>query len=276
MWEVHLLPFLLWFSWEDIKKREIEDMAVYALFWMGILINFLNPRLVISLPVTLAVLLPLHLAGVFAVGDLWIGLIVAAHHPLTFIGPAVVIGGILLGAVYSLIRVFTKKPKQWIKIAVETFSRITPFGVHPLLGLLSLPITKRFPFLGLVVLPFSNPTSVILFTTTALVVRAVFEAPTVFTMEKKPEEGDIPAEVVDEKGNRYPLTLSVYLKIIKGEMKPVHSLGADGLTKADVERLKALGIEKIKVREPLPLIPFITLAYVIIMGVTLLGMWPFS
>ncbi len=273
---MHLLPFLAWFSWEDLKKREIDDGAVYALFWTGILLNFMNTHLIPSLLVTLAILLPLHLAGIFALGDLWMGLVVAAHHPFPLAGVAVVVGGVLVGALYSFLLILLRRPRAWLRAVVEFVGVAAPFGVHPLLGLLLLPITRKYFLVGLLLLPFSSLPSVFAMTSVLLIIKALFEAPAVFTHLKEPEVGDIPAEVVDKGGKRFPLNLATYIGILRGEIRPVHSLGADGLTEADVERLKRLGIEKIRVKEPLPLIPFIAVAYIIIMGVVTLGMWPFS
>ena len=269
--ELLLFPFLIYFSFTDWKTREIDDKFVYLAFLVGVLLNFpqLN-ELGYSLVITAAVAGTLYFLGAFAQGDFWIALIISAFLPEPLmnipLGIWALLGGVLLGGVYGFLKMLLRDPKGWVKTWVNTFLYSIPFAVNPLLGILLVYLFKDCPWIFLLLLPLSkNLLPIALsFLIAGTALRAMKEASNVFTVEKEIEEGDIPAEVIDKEGKRYPLNWKTLLKIQRGEIKPLHSIGADGLTKEDVDRLRKIGIQRMRVKEPLPLVPFITAASLLI------------
>ncbi len=270
--ELFLLSFLLYFSYTDWKTREIDDRLVYLAFGLGVLLNLHQPAVLgYSLMATAAVAGILYILGAFAQGDFWVALIISAFLPEPLFGVPLgiwaLLGGVLLGGIYGFLKMLARNPREWVKMWVGALLYAIPFSVNPLLGVILVYNLRYCPWIFLFLLPLSrNPLPVavsLLVAATAL--KAMREAGKVFTVVKKIEEGDIPAEVVDEEGRRYPLDWKTALMIKKGEVKPVHSAGADGLTKEDVERLKEMGIEEMRVKEPLPLVPFIAGALALIL-----------
>jgi hypothetical protein len=163
---------------------------------------------------------------------------------------------------YGFIKMVKREPMRWVKVVWDAFLYSIPFSVNPLLGFTLIYFLKECPEVFLLLLPLSRNLPILAgsFIVAGIALQAMRSAGKFFTVEKEPEEGDIPAEVITEDGRRLDLSWRVVLKMKKGEIKPIHSIGADGLTKEDVLRLKEMGIRKIKVKEPLPLVPFIGLA----------------
>ena len=267
---VLLLGILAFFSIQDIRTREIRDELVYAAFLLGVLLNLSEQGLFYSLVVTGVVGGILYITGVFALGDFWVGMIVSAFLPEPFYGVPVgiiaLLGGAVLGALYGLVRLVKENPREWMSFWAKTAAVSLAFSYHPLAGIVSAPVLSMSPVLSLAFLPpalaFSGIANILtlaaLFLLSGTLIRAVAESGSAFTVEKEPEEGDIPAEVIGRDGKSYPMNLFTVLKIMRGEVEPAHSLGADGLKGEDVERLKGMGIRKIRVKESLPLIPFVT------------------
>ncbi len=270
--ELFLLSFLLYFSYTDWKTREIDDRLVYLTFGLGVLLNLHQPAaLGYSLIVTVAVAGILYILGAFAQGDFWVALIISAFLPEPLFGIPLgiwaLLGGVLLGGVYGFLRMLARNPREWVKTWTGALLYAIPFSVNPLLGILLVYSLRDCPWVFLFLLPLSRNLLPVAasFLVAATALKAMREAGKAFTVVKKIEEGDIPAEVVDEEGRRYPLGWKTVLMIKKGEIRPVHSVGADGLTEEDVERLREMGIEEMRVKEPLPLVPFIAGALVLIL-----------
>ena len=271
---VLLLIFLSYFSYRDLKTREIEDWLVYAVFLLGLILGMAQVRqMLISLGISLLLAGLLYLGGLFALGDFWIMLIVSVYDPTNFMGLPVsvwsLMGASILGAAYGIYLMVKKNPKEWINLWIKSIAVSLGFGFNVVVGFLASFIVKDYPVLSLVFLPFIILTGRVgrtlgiigLFLITATVFEALRKRE-IFVVSKEPEEGDIPAEVIDKDGNRYKLDWRISLEIKKGRIKPVHSLGADGLSKEDVKKLREMGVEEMKVRASVPFIPFITASWV--------------
>ena len=277
MWkEIFLLAVLSYFSYTDAKTREINDYLVYATFLLGLLVNLGNlTGLLYSLGLTALVVGVLYLFGVFALGDLWVGLIIAAWLPENILSLPVaviaVLGGAILGALYGIGLVVRNRWREWLDVTYKALLIGIPYSVNILAGLLvSCLLETGLPstiLLLLIPLALFDPARFLLvegsFALFATLFFSLRHASELFTMEKTPEEGDIPAEIIDENGNKFPLGLKTMIKVKRGEIRPVHNLSADGLSKEDVERLRRVGIKKIRVKVSIPLVPFITLALLI-------------
>ena len=277
MWkEIFLLAILSYFSYTDAKTREINDYLVYATFLLGLLVNLGNlTELLYSLGLTALVVGVLYLFGVFALGDLWVGLIISAWLPENILSLPVaviaVLGGAILGALYGIGLVVRNRWKEWLDATYKALLIGIPYSVNILAGLLvSCLLETGLPstiLLLLIPLALFDPARFLLvegsFALFATLFFSLRHASELFTVEKTPEEGDIPAEIIDENGNRFPLGLKTMLKVKGGEIRPIHNLTADGLSEEDLERLRRVGIKKIRVKVSIPLVPFITLALLI-------------
>ncbi len=277
MWkELFLLAVLSYFSYTDAKTHEINDYVVYGMFLLGVLLNLGKIwALLYSVGITAIFAGLLYLTGVFALGDFWVGLIVAAWLPESiFMIPIAVIalvGGAVLGALYGILLVIKKRWNEWLSITIKAILLAIPYSINLFGGLLaSCLVELDMPsFFFLLLTPFifyDVMRFLVVAGTFALFATLLFSlrhASELFTEEKKPEEGDIPAEIIDKSGKRHPLNLRTILKVKNGEIKPAHNLTADGLSREDVERLERMGIDRLRVKVSIPLVPFITLALII-------------
>ena len=269
-----LLIFLSYFSYRDLKTREIDDWLVYVVFLLGLALGVVQVKqMLISLGISLLLAGLLYLGGLFALGDFWIMLIISVYDPTNLMGLPVsvwsLMGASILGAAYGIYLMVKKNPREWINLWVRSVAVSLGFGFNVVVGFLASFIVKDRPILSLVFLPFIVLTGRVwrtlgimgLFLITATVFEALRKRE-IFVISKEPEEGDIPAEVIDKDGKRYKLDWRTSLEIKKGRIRPIHSLGADGLTKEDIKKLREMGIEEMKVRTSIPFIPFITASWV--------------
>ncbi len=268
MWEVLiLLPLLFYFSLEDIKKREIPDELVYISYGVAVLLGVSHETFLYSLIVTAAIAVLLYAMGAFALGDVWILLIIGAGIPYTLFGVPISLlsltFAILLSGLYGMFVVLRKKSHELLSHMKKSVLLAIPFSIHPFLGILAwvfLPERYYLLFLPLGVVSFNLNFFLAIVLLSAVIY--LLRIKKLLRYEETVKEGVIPAEVIDKEGKRYDLNINTLLKIQKGEILPVHNIGADGLTEEDVKRLKEMGINSIRAHLSIPFIPFITLGVI--------------
>ncbi len=278
MYEFFLLLLLLYFSYSDIRTREVDDRLVYASFVLGLLLNIHRMEYVaVNIFITGVMSLLLYIAGIFAMGDVWILLIISAFVPETVNGMPVSIISLVLGSLITLVmgigRVVLSRLDEYLKGFIQYTLPVSGFfSLNVLVGIISTffidtYILRAVGYLLLVFTLFTKTLHTLFITSLLFVVYTLLftlkHINDLFTREKEPEEGDVPAVVVDKEGNIHPFNVITAVKILKGEIKPVHNISADGLSKEDVKRLKDIGIKTLPVKETLPFIPFITAGYIL-------------
>ncbi len=260
-----LLPFfLIYFSLQDIKTKEISDFWILSLTALGIVVNGVDLPFLLSF--TLSVLL--YVLRMFAAGDMFILILIEAWSPV----PYASVISLLLASFLAFLRgvlnvVYTR---EWGVFITRALSLSALISIHPLLAVLTF-FERRLLEWGVLLLPLSvfvgNPLPYVPVLLFLLLLLEALRRRTVFTREVEVgrlREGDVLAEVVDERGRRHPLSPVTEMKVLQGEIKPVHSVGPDGISRSDIERLRRV-VERVRVRETIPFVPYLATGYILLL-----------
>lgn len=250
--EVISLVFLGYFTYTDLRTREIPDPLAYAFLLISIAFFFLHPRpenLVLGLFVAMA----MRLTGAWALGDFFVFLSLSLITPYPFAPLYILVFSIVSTIPYLVFRgwrsgALSLRALDYLEVlGFLSAAWFSPLFAVPLF-LLSF-FRPEVSLLGLVFL-FHDPLTPLLSSIPAFLLLAFLKMLWKMKGElyvEKPveelEEGDIPAEKVYYKG-----------RLVADPRR------ADGLTKEEIEILRKVR-KTIKVKEATPFIVYFLLGY---------------
>ncbi len=297
MWTVWAALLLtLAASLTDIRERRIPNKLTYPFIALGILNIVLRPDLIFFAALGILFSYALYRLGVWAGGDAKLFFALSLLLPDTFHGIPLYIWAFLLAVLlggfsavlYALYRVATDRSVRETVLRPLPSILLRALSVGVALGYLGISgiVVSFLPapmhaFVALALFLSSPELDALLVgvyaSIAALLLYFISIRALVFSKEVSLEEltpGDVPAEIVTEEGGRLPLTLGNVLRVLSGSLRPVVSpFRAAGLEKEDIERLRQMGVKRIRVRRTVPFVPFVLFALIVLTLSMHLGLW---
>ncbi|NPA76524.1 MAG: hypothetical protein GXN93_02095 [Candidatus Diapherotrites archaeon] len=281
-------------TYTDIKRRIIPDWLTIGTILLFAPINayFYGPVTLLYPLATFAAAYLLYLLGVWAGGDVKLFTAIAAVYPhnVTILGysmpfvlsiflAAMVVGLLFTGAVL-LYRVFTdsdlraRLARGVLLAARKSFvlSAFSPvFGVFSLLvTFLPYPLDVFAAVAMLFYVPFATVIQTFLSVFAVSLVFVILAFRTSAFVSEKPvsalKDGDIPADFVLDDGTVVPFSWSTALHLSRDPRVRLTPLRAAGIYPEDIDWLRRIGVEKLRVRYSLPFVPFVLAGYVFILA----------
>ncbi len=283
-----VLILLILATYTDLTTRKIPNVITYPFILLGVCLLPFRPFTEVALAL-LGVLLSyiFYRLGIWAGGDAKLFFAISLLLPHLFLGlPAyiwliivsVVVGG-LFASLYVLVKVFRseyrrKFTEHTLRACAQAFALavfVRAWGVFGILALFlplplaffsALALVLVFPDLGFIPMWLGMFAAYVVVYLLSL--RSWAFSRVVSTKDLK--EGDVPAEFVTPEGKRLPVTPLTVVNYFLGRVQSVvDPLKARGLTEEDIDALRKVGVENVRVRTTVPFVPFVLIAYVLLM-----------
>ncbi|MDN5358900.1 MAG: archaeal preflagellin peptidase FlaK [Candidatus Diapherotrites archaeon] len=284
----------------DIRERRIPDWLTYSGTMIGIILWLLQGDYSVLLYVSVTLLLAylFYRMGLWAGGDVKLFTALASLNPysVSLFGVSVPFPlALFLASLFSAF--FLTVPYLLYRVLVDRDLR-TDFlrSLRPIVAK-SFVLSVLAPVFGVFALLFTflpfpgdvlSAIAVLLYSPSAGFIKAFLVLfilsssfkllsmrSRVFRRVKRVEElreGDVPVDFVLEDGRIVPFSWATAALVETGRIRVrINPLRAAGLYREDIKWLKEIGVNELPVKTTMPFVPFVLIAYILLLPIVLVG-----